>query len=302
MIPSLFKGLNRTVIRRHQQRGEALVLCKAMREQAKQKFVFAHMFLGVSWNLICRVGNSVPICYEHLECDDDALAIWLKHMKNVQEGERQRDPRHVYAKPKEPDICPILAWAIYFAVFGNPYDRYSNVLQKVLGIASVATKLKNSGRVTSDLSLILPCCTGGPSSASISLIAGWIGICLKHKTHMLVTKLHVIASSDVLWLAYLTKHRCLLAFLPSLKAWMERCETVLIFVPSKLKYLAITCGRSFVYHDEHFLKTLDKNHVFLSSPLFCDIGLPQILNKKLIYRRWCPGDMMRASGIAPHLR
>ncbi|OWY98708.1 hypothetical protein PHMEG_00030463 [Phytophthora megakarya] len=54
-----------------------------------------------------------------------------------------------------------------------------------------------------------------------------------------------------------------------------------------------------------FFKNLDgtdKNHEFLSSHLIRDVGLPQILNKKLIYHRWCPGDMMRASGIAPHLR
>ncbi|OWZ04655.1 hypothetical protein PHMEG_00023405 [Phytophthora megakarya] len=184
-------------------------------------------------------------------------------MKDDQEGELQRDPRHVYANPKEPDICPILAWAIYFAVFGFN----SKILAAYRQI----------------MSLILPVQARQPKPAFL----GWIGICLKHKTHMPVMKLHVIASSDALWLAYLVKHRCLLAYLPSLKPWMKLCETLSTFVPLKLKVLAITCGRSLVYHYEHFLETLDKILVLFSSPLYRDVGLPQILNKKLIYRRWC---------------
>ncbi|OWZ21463.1 hypothetical protein PHMEG_0004001 [Phytophthora megakarya] len=76
-------------------------------------------------------------------------------MMNDQEGEFQRDPRHVYTNPKEPDICPILPWEIYFAVFGFnsksalfPGSNYK-VLLKAIGIASVATELKNSGRLPS---------------------------------------------------------------------------------------------------------------------------------------------------------
>ncbi|KAG6952574.1 hypothetical protein JG687_00012925 [Phytophthora cactorum] len=39
-------------------------------------------------------------------------------MKNDQEGDRQRDPQHIFANPMEPDICLILSVAIYFAVVG----------------------------------------------------------------------------------------------------------------------------------------------------------------------------------------
>ncbi|KAG6955985.1 hypothetical protein JG688_00011639, partial [Phytophthora aleatoria] len=67
---------------------------------------------------MCRAGNSVSIRYEHLEWDEDSLAILSGHMKNDQEGDRQRDPRHIFANPMEPDICLILSVAIYFAVVG----------------------------------------------------------------------------------------------------------------------------------------------------------------------------------------
>jgi hypothetical protein len=30
-------------------------------------------------------------------------------MKNDQSGERPRDPRHIYANPLMPEVCPILS-------------------------------------------------------------------------------------------------------------------------------------------------------------------------------------------------
>ncbi|KAF1779914.1 hypothetical protein GQ600_4634 [Phytophthora cactorum] len=79
--------------------------------------------------------------------------FWFGHMKNDQEGDRQRDPRHIFANPMEPDMCPILSLAIYFAVVGFNYGSYS---------ARKGSSTYMSG-----------CCTGGPSSASVCLRAGW---------------------------------------------------------------------------------------------------------------------------------
>ncbi|ETP53806.1 hypothetical protein F442_01318 [Phytophthora nicotianae P10297] len=38
------------------------------------------------------------------------------------DGSRPRDPRHVYANPTIPEICPVLALGIYFSVFGFDGD------------------------------------------------------------------------------------------------------------------------------------------------------------------------------------
>ncbi|KAF1777869.1 Integrase-like, catalytic domain [Phytophthora cactorum] len=102
------KGLKRLLSARQQEDGESLVegkmsfqfsffhkLCKTMRGQTKKKYIFAHTFLVISWNLMCRAGNSVSIRYEHLEWDEDSLAIWSGHMKNDQEGDRQRASAHI---------------------------------------------------------------------------------------------------------------------------------------------------------------------------------------------------------------
>ena len=80
----------------------------------------------------------------HTEWRDDALCIYFAHMKNDQEGERLRDPRHIYANPLMPEICPILSLAIYMlcvpvalgtaALFpgSNQYDRYSKCLKRAV--------------------------------------------------------------------------------------------------------------------------------------------------------------------------
>jgi hypothetical protein len=71
--------------------------------------IFARTFMLLSWNLMSRAANTVSICYSHLEWGEDALRVYFAHMKNDQGGSKPRDPRHVYANPLAPEICPILA-------------------------------------------------------------------------------------------------------------------------------------------------------------------------------------------------
>ena len=47
-----------------------------------------------------------------MEWKEDSLQIFFSQMKNDQMAEKPRDPRHVYANPLMPEICPILALAI----------------------------------------------------------------------------------------------------------------------------------------------------------------------------------------------
>ena len=103
--------------------------------------VFAHTFLLLSWNLICRAGNTASICLAHMEFGDDCLKIYFAQMKNDQAAERPKDPRHVFANPLKPAICPLLSLGIYFLLEGfeaqgnrlfhggvSPYERYNFAL------------------------------------------------------------------------------------------------------------------------------------------------------------------------------
>jgi hypothetical protein len=89
---------------------------------------------------MCRAGSAVAICFLHMEWKEDALRIYFAHQKNDQMGKRPRDPRHIYANPKCPEICPILSLGIYLVCLpplvaqkklfpgSSQYDRYRKFL------------------------------------------------------------------------------------------------------------------------------------------------------------------------------
>lgn len=89
-------------------------LAHAMLCGRSRDLVFARTFLVLSWNLMSRAANTVSICYRHLEWGEDAMRVYFAHMKNDQTGSRPRDPRHIYANPLIPEICPILALGTQF--------------------------------------------------------------------------------------------------------------------------------------------------------------------------------------------
>jgi hypothetical protein len=115
-------------------------------------------------------------------------------MKNDQEGERPKDPRHIYANVVQPAICPILSLAIHFLCNGvveagkifngtAQYDRYSKMLRRLFEHEGVAAFLRNVGLDPKELGThsirkgATTYCTSGstqsPSVIAIYLRAGW---------------------------------------------------------------------------------------------------------------------------------
>jgi len=78
-----------------------------------------HAVVTLSWSLMCRASNGVPICLNHLSWTEDALCVMFAHMKNDQTASKPREPRHVDANPLNPSICPILSLALYLACFAR---------------------------------------------------------------------------------------------------------------------------------------------------------------------------------------
>jgi hypothetical protein len=94
-------------------------ICKdALQNEPHGKAMF-HLCVTLCWNLCCRAGNLVNIRYEHMCVRDDALAIYFAQTKMDQEGSKSKDPRHVYANPEMPEICPVLSLGIFFLVNGT---------------------------------------------------------------------------------------------------------------------------------------------------------------------------------------
>ncbi|CAN0032252.1 unnamed protein product, partial [Phaeothamnion confervicola] len=109
-------------------------------------------------------------------------------------GDRPRDPRHIYANPFQPEICPFLALGLYalaYKVGGSKngklfpgkdqYQRFSSFLSRKAGEASaefaaygvnpqdIGTHSCRKGSAT----YVASGCTAGPPMSAICIRAGW---------------------------------------------------------------------------------------------------------------------------------
>lgn len=84
---------------------------------AKEDFqtaVFSASWLSLQWNLISRGVSIEDIHLEHLQWSGDCLRVTFAKSKGDQTGEGLGNVKHVYANPLRPEVCCILAMAIYF--------------------------------------------------------------------------------------------------------------------------------------------------------------------------------------------
>lgn len=152
----------------------------------------AHTFLVLSWNLMTRSNSTALVMYDHMSWHEDALVITVPRHKGDQDG-KNCGPKHVYANPLEPHICPILALAIY--AFGTAFRRpgakalvFGDTAEKrfsqwLVGImVEHKEELQRRGHNVKDLgthslrkgvATYISGCPGGPSPISIYLRAGW---------------------------------------------------------------------------------------------------------------------------------
>ena len=86
----------------------------------KKGNLFAHCYLILSWNLCCRTNNTESTVMNNIHWKGDAVCIYFGVPKSDQEGDK-RVPRHIYANPDMPQICPILSLAMLLADRSNVY-------------------------------------------------------------------------------------------------------------------------------------------------------------------------------------
>lgn len=82
--------------------------------------MYPHLFIILSWNLFARSHSVASLLYIHFEWQEDSLIVTVPTHKGDQEGSRIF-PVHVYANPLNPELCPVLALAIY--VFSMTFHR-----------------------------------------------------------------------------------------------------------------------------------------------------------------------------------
>lgn len=154
--------------------------------------IFSHSFITLAWNLMARSVSVGQLMFKHISWENDCLVIVLPRHKGDQEG-RNAFPKHIFANPLNPAVCPVLALAIYVftkgyqrdeakpLLFGhNSEQRFSKWLISVcksnedhfltmgLEIADLGTHSFRKGCATQVSSS-----PGGPSAISVYLRAGW---------------------------------------------------------------------------------------------------------------------------------
>jgi len=94
-------------------------LALTMLKSGNREDVFTHLYMLLSWNLMCRSNNTAGICFNHIRLVDDAIAIHFPKSKTDQEGDlpQNQEARHVYSNPQCPQLDVFLSLGIYLLTF-----------------------------------------------------------------------------------------------------------------------------------------------------------------------------------------
>ncbi|KAK1928348.1 hypothetical protein P3T76_016178 [Phytophthora citrophthora] len=298
----------------------------AMLQNTSREMIFARTFMILSWNLMSRAANTVSICYGHLEWCDDALCVYFAHMKNDQRGTRPRDPRHVYANPISPEICPILALdtifytGIFWATYGfdssdvhlfpgnDEYERF----RKVLKGSEVAPELERRGNTADDIGThsmrkgASTYCSSGstacPPSVAVHLRAEWSmeGVQDRYLCHDAAGDMFV--GRTVSGLPILQPD---FAALPprftTSDAEVQRAKDICFpGLPQSIGFVAEFALASLICHFDFLRDNLPDAHPLFQSPLFTDAEL--ISRLRLCVQPESTDDEMQPTGVPPHVK
>lgn len=288
---------------------------------------FTRLFMILSWNLMCRAGNVATICYNHLEWEEDALVVWFAHTKNDQDGSTQREGRHIYANPFNPEICPILALGMFFALYAptnaddenlfkgtKQYDRFLKALKGIMGDPIVAAKLDAAGLKPEEIgahsqrkgasSFAASGSTNGPSAIAICLRAGWTLGNVQDRYIRVESAGDMHTGRTVAGLPHDSGDFGTLPpfFVADADQSLIQSTLTLCFpqAPQSLTKVLEFCLASLVYHHAYLRQTLKEDHSIFSFPVFRDQDLLERLAAMIQCRCGLPTDPIRGTGIPSH--
>ena len=172
-------------------------LCGWLLSLGTHRGIFAHLYLVLTWNLACRSNSTCNIKLSDIvwSTSFDSFHIMFRHSKTDPTGNDARYPRHIFANPDNPVVCPVLALGLYFTCCfstdglnpntflfpgGKQERRFSDIFGKELEVHEL--EVRNLGFEVSRLgphsirkgaSSFLVSLPGGPPAAATSLRGGW---------------------------------------------------------------------------------------------------------------------------------
>ncbi|KAH9094685.1 hypothetical protein LEN26_018176 [Aphanomyces euteiches] len=285
---------------------------------------FTHLYLILSWNLMCRSKNTETVRFSHISFEDDCLGIVFHKTKTQQEGTKNKDPKHCYSNPFNPKICLFVALGLYLACNSqiesaflfpgsNQKDRFGKSLAKLLlsELAQNGDSCENRKREIGTHSIrngaatfVSSGITGGPSIVSVCLRCGWsLGNVMERYfryeaagdqfTGRVVAGLPVNNANFSVLPAHFDPvdnffvDTMVQQMFPSL-ANLDHLNGVLRLVLASL-----------VVHYDYLIAVLPSSHALLSTSLFCDINAKNQLEFRV--QGGLESKFIRASGIPPHI-
>lgn len=283
---------------------------------------FVGLFMTLQWNLMSRSKNVTGIAFPHISWVNDSLSIMFCVTKTNQAG-RNMHPRHVYANPLMPHICPILALGVYLMThsFGEDnalfpgqkqYSRFSKLLDALVKCAPKSRSLESeSFRIYGTHSFrkgaATFACSGSTAAPHISAVsnrAGWKqpGV---QDTYLVYADAgdqyvgRVVAGLPLSshnfsilppFFNEVSEHvrRALDLCFPSVQGRID--DRVLVF-----------CLASVVYHRTWLGEKLRHSHAIFRAPIFLDQELLVALASQVRCHLPESGGMLKATGVPPHV-
>jgi len=302
--------------------------------QPHNRMLFAWPFLLLQWNLISRSCTVASMMMEHVSWEGDAMLITTPKSKTDQEGAKVF-PRHVYANPASPTLCPILALAVLiftrvlrhdasqpidspslpsFRIFDGAHSeqRFGEAMHAAMGLLSAAD-LTRLGGETNQLGThsvrkgAASYCTGminGPSSVQVFLRAGWSLGNVQDRYLFAGAGGDQLTGRTVVGLPFndtaftsLPPHFTMagLTAIP----WMS-IHPLYDRLPEAFKRALPYLLASICYHETWLKQTLPPDHPLFSSYLFSSGQVPILKPFVVAGRSRCPLTGMQATGIPSH--
>ncbi|KAF1323390.1 hypothetical protein FI667_g10578, partial [Globisporangium splendens] len=296
--------------------------CDVMLKLPGREIAFARACLVLGWNLMCRPASAFAIRHSHLEWKGDALRIYFAHITSGPSvGDRAGDPRHIYANPLRPSVCPVLALGIYWSCNSfnesgllfpghHQYDRFRKCLYRLLSVPEVAGELERRGVGLSDLGMhstrqgAAAYCSSGstacPSTTAINVRGGWptggVQGAYDAAGDMYVGRTVVGLPIGSYEFAVLPPH-----FPECTEAVRTGVAVTFPGVPRELAYVAGFCLASLVFHVDFIRATVPPAHPIFQTPVFQDPNLLHELSKQVKSGYGGANSTMVATGVPPHV-
>ncbi len=334
-LSQTYKGLKKIIAQR-EGRGEDVsksgkdnlefsfyqVICKELLSTKKKEDIFSHFFIILSWNLLSRSSNIVNLHWNHFQWVEDSMAIIFSHAKNDQCGNNSKVPRHVYANPKCPAICPVLSLGLYLLTFpldsldlrvfpgSNQYERFTKRFEFLLK-NNLESELARRGKTVEDYGShsmrkgATSYCSNGsiqcPPIVAINIRGGWSMGKIQDTYMRYESAGDMFVGRTACGLQPASREFCLLPpYFINDELIPEIIRECIPNCPSRLNRVVSFALESVIYHYDYLKSILGSSHFILRSSLFSDRERLQLL-KENIYCGYANDNSIRPTGIPGHL-